>query len=378
MNSILRRTVLGVALGIATVLVVTAYGQALDGPARPHPVPSDSVSPTPTPTSPPVTPSVPSWPPTIAPPTTSAPKTGMLRVYSNNIENLVTNLKSGSCRRVSPAEHLKSILVDDRGEKGGADISAPDLMLLQQVHDLAQARDYAAALARRFELPEKTYQVMLAWNHPQNWGTTHDCAERSLGRLKGGQTNAIIYNTRTLKRLGGPTTWNTGWLRPGAKFANGRGCTKYQPPSVDRAGNRKHKWKRTTSIAARFAIRGSDKTVFATSIHLSTQNALYPCAGRRDTGVRRSGIRLSPAALALLRKSELRVMGADANRIGIEADALRTYGLTGYGQTHTIGRVTKIDYLFAKGAMQDSAIDHTIAGTKSNHAALYGFLKFRR
>ena len=36
----------------------------------------------------------------------------------------------------------------------------------------------------------------------------------------------------------------------------------------------------------------------------------------------------------------------------------------------------KIDYLVVKGAVRPSSVGYTVAGTKSNHRALYGFIRF--
>ncbi|MEV0313659.1 hypothetical protein [Nonomuraea fuscirosea] len=49
--------------------------------------------------------------------------------------------------------------------------------------------------------------------------------------------------------------------------------------------------------------------------------------------------------------------------------------MTGYGSKTTAGS-RKIDYLFVKGSVQPSRIDHTVSGTTSNHLALYGFITF--
>ncbi|MFT4108875.1 hypothetical protein, partial [Propionicimonas sp.] len=300
----------------------------------------------------------------------------VLRVYSNNIENLVTNLSDGQCEKVSVAAHAASMLVDSTGVKGAlaaVPAQAPDLLMLQQVSGSAQAQEYADQLSAATGRPAGTYRAIVAWAEPGEWGHTHDCAQRDLGRLKSVQTNAIIYNSATLRLTGSSLTWAAGWLAPGRAYAGGQGCTAYEPPSVD-TGARANRWQRTTAVAARFTLVGSGTTVFAASMHLPKQNMTHACAGDGDTGMSGTGIRLSAAATKLLRASAVRVIGVDANRTGIASDALRGYGVTGYGASATVGHRTRIDYLFVRGRVRASGIDHTVQGTLSNHRALYGYI----
>ncbi len=308
-----------------------------------------------------------------ASPTPTAVAATVLRVYSNNIENLVQNLADGGCRQVSAAEHLASMLVDEAGAIGTPTVAAPDLLLLQQLSGAAQAEAYADAASAMFGYPAGTYRALVAWDDPEPWGTTHGCRDRSLGALKKRQTNGIIYNTRTLTVADTPQSWSAGWLQRGAAYASGSGCTAYEPPSVDADPKRLAKWKRTTAMAAQFTVNGSGTTVFAASLHLPQQNRKNACAGEGDAGFGATGISLGPEAKRLLQSSQVRVLGVDANRTGIEPSALSLFGLAGYGAGDTIGR-SKIDYLFVRGAVRPSSIAHTVAGTRSNHRALYGFI----
>lgn len=308
-----------------------------------------------------------------ASPTPSVVAATVLRVYSNNIENLVENAADGACTRVSAAEHLASMLVDEAGASGTHAVAAPDLLLLQQLSGAAQAEAYADAVSAAFSYPAGTYRALVAWDDPEPWGTTHGCRDRSLGALKKRQTNGIVYNTRTLTVAGVPPTWSAGWLRRGAAYASGAGCTAYAPPSVDADPKRVAKWKRTTPMAAQFTVNGSGTTVFAASLHLPQQNRKNACAGEGDAGFGGTGISLGPEAKRLLQSSQVRVLGVDANRTGIEPSALSLFGVQGYGTGITIGR-SKIDYLFVRGAVRPSSVGHTVAGTRSNHRALYGFI----
>jgi hypothetical protein len=312
--------------------------------------------------------------------TTSASATptaahGVLRVYSNNIENLVTNHGNLQCSGVEPADHLASMLVDAEGRTGTASVQAPDLLLLQQVSGSEQADAYGAALAKRFGYPAGTYQSVLVWADPEPWGAKHDCRKGSLGRLKASQTNAILFNTRTLELASVAAYWPAGWLRPGTAYAGGRGCTAYEPPNNDADPARMNKWKRASPVAAQFVIRGTDITVFASSMHLPRQNRDHACAGSGDPGVGGTGISLSAQANRLLQQSRLRVIGVDANRPKIADDALSMFGTTSIGNTRTLHR-SKIDYLFVRGDVRPSPIDHTVEGTLSNHRALYSFIDY--
>ncbi len=299
----------------------------------------------------------------------------MLRVYSNNMENLVRNDANGACTQIPALDHLASMLVDDSGNTGTSGVESPDLVILQQVRDSSQADSYADELSARFGYAAGTYRAIVAWDEPAGWGYNHDCRDRSLGDLKRAQTNGIIYNSRTLSLANTSKYWSTGWLKPGASYNDGAGCIAYEPPNVDTDPARAEKWQRTSAIAARFTIKGTSKSVFAATMHLPRQNKTHPCAGDGDAGVRGTGIRLSPQAARLMEKSVIRVIGVDANRTGIDPDALTTYAMSGLGTAATMNR-RKIDYLFVRGAVQASSIDHTVAGTKSNHRALYGFINY--
>ncbi|MEU6715046.1 hypothetical protein ABZ897_26580 [Nonomuraea sp. NPDC046802] len=302
----------------------------------------------------------------------------VLRVYNNNIENLVTNKADGSCIRISGQDHLTSILVDDNGKTGTSGVQAPDLLIVQQVRGIGQATAYADQLSAKFGYPAGAYKAIVAWDDPEPWGGSHNCSQQALGDLKKKQTNGIIYNTRTLSLASGDISkyWSAGWLKPGTLYGeDGAGCTLYKPPSNDDGGAYVHKWKRTSAIAARFTIRATGTTVFAATMHLPEQNGKNACAGAGYTGIANSGIHVGVDATSLLNASTIRVIGIDANRTNIAPTALGGFGMTGYGAKATMGS-RKIDYLFVKGAVQPSSVDHTVSGTKSNHLALYGFIEF--
>ena len=327
---------------------------------------SPSVSPSPSPS---LTWTVPTV--TVADP---VPASGVLRVYSNNIENLVTNNADGTCTQVTGREHLDSMLVDGRGRTDTDAVEPPDLLMLQQVTGQAAADAYADALSKRFGFPAGRYRALVAWDEPEEWGSNHNCEQRSLGELKSRQTNAILYNTATLA-LADSSSWSAGWLPSGSEYRDGRGCVAYEPPHADTDRSRRQKWKRTSALAARFTVNGTDQTVFAATMHLPQQNRSDACAGDDDPGIEGSGLRLDPAALDLLEGATIAVIGADANRTGIAATALQRFGMTGYGTSDTIGR-SKIDYLFVRGQVRPSPIGHTVEGTRSNHRALYGFIDY--
>ncbi|GAB3977805.1 hypothetical protein V1634_13505 [Plantactinospora veratri] len=301
----------------------------------------------------------------------------VLRVYNNNIENLVVNNADGTCTRISGPDHLTSILVDDNGRTGTTGVAAPDLLIVQQVRGTGQAEAYADQLSAKFGYPAGTYRAIVAWSDPEPWGSTHKCSSQSLGDLKKKQTNGILYNTRTLSLASGDISkyWSAGWLRPGTAYANGAGCTLYKPPNSDPDSTDYHKWKRTSAIAARFTIRASGTTVFAATMHLPQENRQNACAGAGYTGIGGTGIHIGADATSLMNASTIRVVGIDANRTGIPASTLSGYGMTGYGSRATSGS-SKIDYLFVRGSVQPSAVDHTVAGTRSNHLALYGFITY--
>jgi len=300
-----------------------------------------------------------------------------LRVYNNNIENLVVNNADGTCTRISGPDHLTSMLVDANGATGTAGVLPPDLLIVQQVRGTGQAQAYADQLSAKFGYAAGTYLAIVAWDDPEPWGSTHHCSDQSLGDLKKKQTNAIIYNTRRLSLASGDVSkyWSAGWLKPGTAYNGGAGCTLYKPPNSDSDTVDLYKWKRTSAIAARFTIRDTGTTVFAATMHLPQENRYNACAGDGDTGIGGTGIHLGADATSLLNASTIRIVGIDANRTAIPASTLSGYGMTGYGSKATNGS-SKIDYLFIRGTVQPSAIDHTVSGTKSNHKALYGFITF--
>jgi hypothetical protein len=299
----------------------------------------------------------------------------VLRVYSNNIENLVRNNADGTCTRISGPDHLRSMLVDDNGATGTSGVQAPDLLIVQQVRGTGQATAYADQLSAKFGHPAGTYRAIVAWDDPEPWGGSHHCSQQPLGDLKKKQTNAIVYNTRTLSLADTSKYWSAGWLKPGTAYNGGAGCTLYKPPSNDDGAAYAYKWKRTSAIAARFTIKGTGTSVFAATMHLPEQNGQHACAGAGDTGIAGSGIHVGADATSLMNASAIRVIGVDANRTGIAPAALAGFGMTGYGAKATMGS-RKIDYLFVKGAVRPSSVDHTVSGTKSNHLALYGFIAY--
>jgi hypothetical protein len=313
--------------------------------------------------------------PIATPPAVAADRT--LRVYNNNIENLIRNNADGTCTRISGPDHLTSMLVDGNGATGTAGVLAPDLLIVQQVRGTGQAQAYADQLGAKFGYAAGTYRAIVAWDDPEEWGGTHKCSDQSLGDLKKKQTNAIIYNTRRLSLAAGDVSkyWSAGWLRPGTAYADGAGCTLYKPPNSESDATYYYKWKRTSAIAARFTVKETGTSVFAATMHLPQENRQYACAGDGDKGIAGSGIHLGADATTLMNASTIRIVGIDANRTGIAASTLSGYGMTGYGTKATNG-TSKIDYLFVRGSVQPSAIGHTVSGTKSNHLALYAFIGF--
>lgn len=314
---------------------------------------------------------------TITTPATATTADRVLRVYSNNVENLVTNNADGSCTRISGPDHLTSILVDDEGRTGTSGVQAPDLLIVQQVRGTGQASAYADQLSAKMGYSAGTYKAIVAWDDPEPWGSTHKCSQQELGDLKKKQTNAIIYNTRTLSLAAGDVSkyWSAGWLKPGTSYAGGAGCTLYKPPNNDSGTTNAYKWKRTSAIAAKFTIRDAGTTVFAATMHLPEQNGANACAGAGTTGIANSGIHVGADATALMNASAIRVIGIDANRTNIAATTLSGFGMTGHGTKATMGS-RKIDYLFVRGTVLPSPISHTVSGTKSNHLALYGFITY--
>ncbi|WP_246082821.1 hypothetical protein [Nonomuraea diastatica] len=301
----------------------------------------------------------------------------VLRVYTNNIENLVRNNADGSCTRISGPDHLTSMLVDASGRTGTSGVRAPDLLIVQQVRGTGQATAYADQLAAKFGYPAGTYKAIVTWDDPEPWGGSHHCSQQSLGDLKKKQTNGIVYNTRTLSLAAGDISkyWSAGWLKFGTPYTGGAGCTLYKPPSNDDGAANAYKWKRTSAIAARFAINRTGTSVFAAAMHLPEQNGANACSGAGSTGIANSGIHVGVDATRLMNASTIRVIGIDANRTDIASSTLSGFGMTGYGARSTMDS-RKIDYLFVKGAVQPSSIDHTVSGTKSNHLALYGFITY--
>jgi hypothetical protein len=301
----------------------------------------------------------------------------VLRVYDNNIENLVVNNADGSCTRISGPDHLTSMLVDDAGQTGTSDVQAPDILIVQQVRGTGQASAYADQLSAKFGLAAGTYKAIVVWDDPEPWGTTHNCDDQSLGDLKKKQTNAIIYNSTRLSLAAGDVSkyWSAGWLKPGTAYAGGAGCTLYKPPNADDGTTYAYKWQRTSAIAARFTLKDTGTSVFVATMHLPQENRQDACAGEGDTGIGGTGIHLGADAISLMNASTIRIVGIDANRTGIPADTLSGYGMTSYGTAATNGS-SKIDYLFMRGTVHTSPIGYTVASTKSNHKALYGVITY--
>ncbi|MEV6965990.1 hypothetical protein AB0M47_12825 [Hamadaea sp. NPDC051192] len=299
----------------------------------------------------------------------------VLRVYNNNIENLVVNNADGSCTRVSGPDQLTSMLVDDAGQTGTSGVKAPDVLIVQQVRGTGQASAYADQLSAKFGLAAGTFKAIVVWDDPEPWGSTHNCSDQSLGDLKKKQTNAIVYNSARLTLTDVSKYWSAGWLKPGTAYAGGAGCTLYKPPNADDGSTYAYKWKRTSAIAARFTLKDTGTSVFVATMHLPQENRQNACAGDGDTGLGGTGIHLGADATTLLNASTIRIVGIDANRTGIPASTLSGYGMTGYGTGATNGS-SKIDYLFVRGTVQSSPIGHTVASTKSNHKALYGFITY--
>jgi hypothetical protein len=152
----------------------------------------------------------------------------VLRVYSDNIENLVRNNSGGSCTRVSGPDHLTSILVDDEGRTGTAGVAAPDLLIVQQVRGRGQADAYADQLSAKFGLPAGTYQAVLADEDPGEWGGSHRCDTKALGDLKKKQTNGIVYNSRRLSLAAGDVSARATATRASAARASTSAPTR--PP----------------------------------------------------------------------------------------------------------------------------------------------------
>ncbi|MDI1465236.1 hypothetical protein QEZ54_30135 [Catellatospora sp. KI3] len=299
----------------------------------------------------------------------------VLRVYNNNIENLVVNNSDGSCTRISGPDHLTSMLVDDAGRTGTSGVKAPDILIVQQVRGTGQATAYADQLSAKFGLPAGTYKAIVVWDDPEPWGSTHKCDDQSLGDLKKKQTNGIVYHSGRLTLTDTSKYWSAGWLKPGTAYGNGAGCTLYKPPNADPDSTDQYKWKRTSAIAARFTIKETGTSVFVATMHLPQENRQNACAGDGDKGIGGTGIHLGADATSLMNASTIRIVGIDANRTAIPASTLSGYGMNGYGTAATNGS-SKIDYLFVRGSVQSSPVGYTVASTRSNHKALYGFIAF--
>lgn len=305
---------------------------------------------------------------------TGQPTDRVLRVYNNNIENLVTNNADGTCTRISGPDHLTSMLVDSNGATGTTGVMAPDILIVQQVRGTGQADAYAGQVSAKFGYPAGTYRAIVVWDDPEPWGGTHACSQQDLGDLKKKQTNAIIYNSARMSLLSTSKYWSAGWLRPGTAYNSGAGCVLYKPPNADAGTTYQYKWKRTSAIAARFVL-STGVTVSVATMHLPQENRQNACAGAGDAGIGGTGIHIGADATTLMNASDIRVVGIDANRTGIPATTLGGFGMTGYG-TKPTGGTSKIDYLFVRGSVQPSSIGYTVSGTKSNHKALYGFITY--
>jgi hypothetical protein len=258
-----------------------------------------------------------------------------LRVYSNNMENLVLNSSTDSsdgdnlCDRVSGPEHLTSMLVDDSGRTGTSGVVAPDVLILQQVRGQGQADAYADQLSAKFGYAAGTYKAIVVWQDPEPWGGSHHCATFALGDLKKKQANGIVYNSARLSLTAKADYWSAGWLRPGTADNGGAGCVLDKGADADGAGADQDKWKRTSAIAAKFSVKATGTTVFAATMHLPEENRANGCAGNGDARIGGTGIHLVASATDLLNSSTIRVVGMDASRTAIPASTLSSYGLQG-------------------------------------------------
>ena len=212
-----------------------------------------------------------------------------LRVYTDNMENLVTNLSNDGCRKISGTDHLNSMLADG---------NAPDALILQQVRGAGQISAYADQVSARFGLPAGTYKYVVAWDDPEEWGKTHNCSDSTLGNYKKRQTNGIIYNSQTLTLSGTPSTWSAGWFKTttagSLPYNGGQGCRLYKSPasstqSFDDDAAYAYTYKRTTAIAAKFTYNATGTTVGLASQHLPGSNGSYPCGGPSSTGIGGTG-----------------------------------------------------------------------------------------
>ena len=300
-----------------------------------------------------------------------------LRVYNNNIENLVTNLSGGGCRRISGTDHINSVVFDG---------VAPDIFTVQQVRGQGQIDAYADQMSARFGYPAGTYKTIYVYDNPEEWGSTHSCNDQSLGDLKKRQTNGIIYNSSTLTLNDTSAFWSAGWLKPGTSYSGGAGCKLYKSPasstqSYDDGTTNQYKWKRTSAIAAQFSYKATGTTIGVATQHLPEGNGANPCGGAGSTGINGTDISYGGTASTLLKNSTIRVIGIDANKSGIDPNALNgEFGVTSRGSAGTLAgdgdapAGAKIDYLFTNGSVQASDRDYTVSGTKSNHKAVYAFI----
>lgn len=351
----------------------------------------------------------------LAPPASAAaikPAAGdkILRVYDNNIENLVFNqlgeinpatgqeYTKETCVRYSAKDNFTSFLNAESGN-----VVAPDLLILQQVRSQSMADAYADQLGSYFGYADGTYKAIVAQADPEPWGGHHLCGEDpDLGDLKKKQTNAIIYNSARLTHVATSAYWSTGWYSSAKmswSYNNGAGCRLYKPPTADGDfgdSANVYRWKRTSAIAAKFTFKNSGKSVFAATMHLPQENKSNACGGLNasgdpDKGIGGSGMSFGGTAEDLRDSSDIRVIGIDANRLNA-ANALSAapYGMSSFGgNVETIydggnSVVNKIDYLFVGQKGYTTGADYlasgkvtasgTKTGTKSNHKALFAFV----
>lgn len=297
-----------------------------------------------------------------------------LRVYSNNIENLVTNLgkvtfsddsSALKCEEVSISTHFNSMVMPADGQ--------PDILMLQQVSGDTQADAYAKYLSNRYGVP---YVALVVWDDDEMgaWGTDHGCTGpwADLGKKKEKQTNAIIYNSARLTRVKTSAYWSAGRL-PNAKDDRNPSvskCELYKDTGSEM-------WKRTSAFGVKFSVDGTSpkKYVFAATLHLPQENYYFPCAAQKDSGWlagnQGSGIRFSSEATTLADQSDAVVIGIDANRVGLNYVS-NSYGLQSAARADTHGD-EKIDYLYVTGNYSDAS---TRVDTRSNHRAIFARLPY--
>ncbi|WP_207755390.1 hypothetical protein [Nonomuraea cypriaca] len=144
-----------------------------------------------------------------------------------------------------------------------------------------------------------------------------------------------------------------------SRSSTARSSTVSSPSSTPAFRTPRHHERRKTKALPQRCRRPGTSLLCDNVIHLSLDGAR---GGRRTRHYDHNA-------------STIRVIGIDANRTNIAPATLGGFGMTGYGAKATMAS-RKIDYLFVKGAVQPSSIDHTVSGTKSNHLALYGFIDF--